>query len=110
MCIRDSGYVFLRRGNGSVQGLSPRGLPVGVQGGQIYQEGVLQFEPGDTLVLFSDGVIDASPELELTSTILAGELAGAISSQEMVDRLINITGRPDPQPDDITVVVLRCTG
>jgi phosphoserine phosphatase RsbU/P len=103
------GYVFLRRANSSVQGLSPRGLPVGVQGGQIYQEGVLQFERGDTLVLFSDGVIDANPELELTNTILAAELEGATSSQQMVDRLINLTGLPDPQPDDITVVVLRCT-
>jgi len=102
------GYVFLRRANGSVEGLSPRGLPVGVQGGQVYQEGKLRMNRGDTLVLFSDGLIDANPQLELTTKILSLQMAGLTTAQEVVDRLINLTGLPDPQPDDITVLVLRC--
>ena len=104
------GYVFLRRANGSVESLVPRGLPIGVQAGQAYQEGTIRFEKGDTLVLFSDGLIDANPELELTNLILAQQLAGPKSALEMVDLLINLTGMPDPQPDDITVLVVRCTG
>lgn len=102
------GYVFVRRADGSVETLSPRGLPVGVQSGQVYQEGTVQFAKGDVLVLFSDGLIDADPQLELTNKILARNLAGLHSAQEMVDRLVGLTGMPDPQPDDITVVVLRC--
>ncbi|GFO70760.1 hypothetical protein GMLC_43390 [Geomonas limicola] len=102
------GYVFVRRADGSVETLSPRGLPVGVQSGQVYQEGTVQFEKGDVLVLFSDGLIDANPQLELTNKILARNLAGLQSAQDMVDRLVGLTGMPDPQPDDITVVVLRC--
>jgi len=104
------GYVFLRRANGSVESLTPRGLPVGVQGGQLYQEGTVVFEKGDALALFSDGLIDANPQLELTNKILAKQMAGQKSALEMVDRLINLTGMPDPQPDDITVLVVRCTG
>lgn len=102
------GYVFLRRADGSVETLAPRGLPVGVQSGQVYQEGMVQFQKGDVLVLFSDGLIDANPQLELTNKILARNLAGLESAQEMVDRLVGLTGMPDPQPDDITVVVVRC--
>jgi serine phosphatase RsbU (regulator of sigma subunit) len=102
------GYVFVRRTDGTVEGLSPRGLPLGVQGGEVYQEGVVALQKGDVLVLFSDGVIDANPELELTNPILAEQLAGKNSAQEMVDALIALTGQPDPQPDDITVLVVRC--
>ena len=104
------GYVFLRRTNGSVEHLSPRGLPIGVQEGQLYQEGTVHFEKGDTLVLYSDGLIDANPQLELTNKILARQLSGHKNALEMVDQLINLTGMPDPQPDDITVLVVRCTG
>jgi serine phosphatase RsbU (regulator of sigma subunit) len=104
------GYVFLRRANGSVESLAPRGLPIGIQAGQLYQEGTIHFEKGDTLALFSDGVIDANPELELTNEILAKQMAGHKSALQMVDKLIDLTGRPDPQPDDITMLVLRYTG
>ncbi|HJV36548.1 SpoIIE family protein phosphatase [Geomonas sp.] len=102
------GYVFVRRADGTVDGLSPRGLPLGVQGGEVYQEGVVALEKGDVLVLYSDGVIDAKPELELNNQILAEQLAGKSSAQEMVDALMALTGQPDPQPDDITVLVVRC--
>jgi serine phosphatase RsbU (regulator of sigma subunit) len=104
------GYVFLRRTNGTVENLSPRGLPIGVQEGQLYQEGTIHFEKGDTLVLYSDGLIDANPQLELTNKIFARHLGGRKNALEMVDQLISLTGMPDPQPDDITVLVVRCTG
>ena len=83
---------------------------MGVQGGEIYQEGTVRLEKGDVLVLYSDGLIDANPELELNHEILAEHMAGQESAQDMVDLLIALTGQPDPQPDDITVLVARCTG
>ena len=104
------GYVFLRRADGTVESLAPRGLPLGVQGGEVYEEGVIRFEEGDMLVLFSDGLIDANPELELDNRILSEQLSGRGSALDMVNRLIDLTGLPDPQPDDITVLVVRCTG
>lgn len=104
------GYVFIRRASGSVETLAPRGLPLGVQGEEVYQEGSVRFEKGDVMVLYSDGLIDANPQLELTHEILSKELAGKRSALEMVDQLISLTQKPDPQPDDITVLVLRYTG
>ena len=104
------GYVFLRRANGSVESLSPRGLPLGVQGEEVYHEGTIRFERGDVLVLYSDGVIDANPQLALTNQILSEQMTGLETAMDMVNALINLTGHPDPQPDDITVLVARYTG
>ena len=104
------GYVFLRRADGAVETLVPRGLPLGVRGGEVYQEGVVHFMEGDVLVLYSDGLIDANPELALSNMIFSEQMAGLATAREMVDRLIGLTGEPDPQPDDITVLIARCTG
>jgi sigma-B regulation protein RsbU (phosphoserine phosphatase) len=102
------GYVFLRRRNGTVEELLPRGLPLGVQGESRYQEGIIHFEKGDTLVLYSDGLIDARPELSLNNQLLAEHLAGAASAQEMVDRLMSLTKPQEHLPDDVTVLVAHC--
>lgn len=104
------GYVFVRRAGGAVETLMPRGLPLGVKGEEVYHEGVVTFQKGDVMVLYSDGLIDANPRLALTHEILAEQLSDRGSALEMVDRLIALTERPDPQPDDITVLVVRYTG
>lgn len=104
------GYVFLRRSDGTVEELAPRGLPVGVPGEKLFQEGTVSFGKGDILVLYSDGLIDARPELNLDNRLLATRLTGAADAREMVDRLIGLTEQPGPVPDDITVLVVHCTG
>lgn len=103
------GYAFLRRENGKVEALKPRGLPLGIPGDKIYREGRVRFEKGDILVLYSDGLLDAKPELRLDNRALAARLEGTSSAREMVDTLIGLTEMRNPQPDDITVLVARCT-
>lgn len=102
------GYVFLRRCDGRVEELQPRGLPLGIPGKECFQEGMLTLERGDTLVLYSDGLIDARPELELNSRILADHLGGTASAQEMVNRLVALPALDGPPPDDLTVLVVYC--
>lgn len=104
------GWFFLRRAGGVVKRLTPRGLPMGVPGQKGYREGMIRFAPGDTLVLYSDGLIDARPELALNNRILAGQLRGATSAQEMLERLIGLPGGIESLPDDMTVLVAHCTG
>lgn len=101
------GYVFLRRCDGSVEELTPRGLPLGVMEKEGYQEGTLTFAAGDALVLYSDGLIDTRPELELDKRILAGHLAGATSAGEMLARLLALPTLVGPPADDLTVLVIR---
>ncbi|MCM2359047.1 MAG: SpoIIE family protein phosphatase [Geobacteraceae bacterium] len=102
------GYVFLRRADGAVEELLPRGLPLGVPSRERYQAGALTFRQGDVLVIYSDGLIDARPELELTSRLLADRLAGDGSSLELVERLTALPALAGPPPDDLTVLVVRC--
>lgn len=103
------GFVFLRRENGAVEDLLPRDLPLGVPGKKLFQEGTVVFQPGDALVLFSDGLIDARPELALNNTALAAQLGGQVTAQEMVERLVELTDQEGEQlPDDVTVLVVRC--
>lgn len=103
------GYAFLRRENGKVKTLSPRGIPLGIPGEKIYREGRIRLEKGDVLVLYSDGLPDAKPELKLNNHALAAYLDGTSSAREMVERLIGLTEMKEPLPDDITVLVVRRT-
>jgi len=103
------GYAFVRRADGAVKGLSPRGLPLGVPGQKHYREGTIHIALGDTLVLYSDGLIDARPELELNNQLLAGRLQGAATAREMLERLIELPGVEGPLPDDMTVLVAYCS-
>jgi serine phosphatase RsbU (regulator of sigma subunit) len=103
------GYAFLRRRNGAVESLLPRDLPLGVPGPKIYREGTFYFAQGDTLVLYSDGLIDARPELVLDKRMLADRIADLGSARDMVDGLIDLTAMEGPLPDDVTVLVVRCS-
>ncbi|WP_236021771.1 SpoIIE family protein phosphatase [Geomesophilobacter sediminis] len=103
------GFVFVRRADGTVEDLSPRGLPLGVPGDKLYQEGVVDFGKDDALILFSDGLIDARPELSLNNQRIAQQIAELPSAEAMVERLVALTAQTDPQPDDITILVVRCT-
>jgi len=102
------GFVFLRRANGRAEELLPRGLPLGILSDDVYQEGEITFCEGDALVVYSDGLVDALPEQDLNKDALAEVLAEAKSADEMVERLIGLVPPEDQQPDDLTVVVVRC--
>jgi phosphoserine phosphatase RsbU/P len=102
------GYAFVRRADGAVETLAPRGLPLGVPGPKLFQEGEVRFAPGDTLVLYSDGLIDARPELALNHQLLAAQLDGAASAREMLGRLMALIKAPEPLPDDVTILIAHC--
>ena len=104
------GYVFLRRADGTVEELIPRGLPLGVTAKEEYQEGTLAFGPDDALVLYSDGLIDARPELAHDNWALGRHLDGATSAGEMLARLLALPALEGPPPDDLTVLVIRRAG
>ncbi|MGN6358877.1 MAG: PP2C family protein-serine/threonine phosphatase [Thermomicrobiales bacterium] len=99
------GHVFIRRADGRAEPLPCRGLPLGIQAGVPFQEGTVEFAPGDALVLYSDGLTDARPDLRGDQAMLAGHLAGARHASEMVERLVAL-GANGPLPDDLTVVAL----
>jgi len=101
------GHVFVLRANGTVELLPTRGLPVGILPDETYQQGQVDFAPGDALILYSDGLIDARPDLVLDSPVIAAQLTGVNGVEEFVSRLIDFgSAGAGPLPDDLTVVAL----
>lgn len=102
------GLAFVARAGGVAQRLEPRSLPLGVLPGAGFAAGSVTLAPGDALVLYSDGLPDARPDLQLDPEALAGFLRGVAHAQEIVERLRNlvITGAK-ALPDDLTLVALR---
>ncbi len=102
------GHAFVRRADGTLEEVREGGLPLGILPDKSYQEGSVVFRPGDALVVYSDGLVDACPDLALDSATIADHLCEAMSAEEMVDRLVQLPPLTDLLPDDLTVVVLYC--
>jgi serine phosphatase RsbU (regulator of sigma subunit) len=88
--------------------LKPRGLPIGVVSDPSYVEGAIVLNPGDALVIYSDGLIDARPDLDLNHYTIANHLNGTDSALAMVDRLVALLAPLGIPPDDVTIVVVLC--
>jgi serine phosphatase RsbU (regulator of sigma subunit) len=101
------GHVVFLRVDGSTEELKPWGLPLGVLSDEQYAEGTVEFGPGDLLVVYSDGLTDARPELRdpqvLARLVGQGGTASEIA-QMLADRALEGDG---PLPDDLTIVTLR---
>lgn len=53
---------ILRRANGAFETLDVGGLPLGIKLGAEYQTATLELQPGDALIFFTDGVVEAFNE------------------------------------------------
>jgi sigma-B regulation protein RsbU (phosphoserine phosphatase) len=108
-------YPIMKRGD-KVWELEVSGLPLGIIDYAEYSDMSVDLEQGDFVILYSDGVSEATNE--------AGEIYGDerlleavqqadsdLSAQEMVDWIVKdvteFVGDVEPS-DDITIVVLRC--
>jgi PAS domain S-box-containing protein len=117
-----TGCSAVRRADGQIVKLRARSLPLGAsQGGegggppgpvgafddQEHEEGQLWLEPGDTLLVYTDGLVETtSGTVELEE--LLGTLDGTESAEDVVARLLGgVRGR---QTDDATVMLLRRVG
>jgi hypothetical protein len=65
-------------------------------------------EPGDALVVYSDGFVDAAPEIGADSARIGNLLEDAITADAMLKRFLSAASPAAARPDDLTVLVLRC--
>jgi sigma-B regulation protein RsbU (phosphoserine phosphatase) len=56
--------VLIRRRDGTIEEINSSGLPLGILGGASYSESVANIEPGDLVVLFTDGLTEAEDSNE----------------------------------------------
>lgn len=103
------------RGDGEVVTLPSTGMPLGLMPpGLAHTELAVTLGPGDTLVLYSDGVTDAvdATEQEYGDARLVELLRGAAGQppQVLIDRImtaIDAFAGGTPQFDDITLLIAR---
>jgi sigma-B regulation protein RsbU (phosphoserine phosphatase) len=53
---------ILRHANGAIETLEVGGMPLGIQAATNYETASLQLKPGDALIFFTDGVVEAFNE------------------------------------------------
>jgi len=117
LCFSNAGlpYPIVKRGK-KVWELEVNGLPLGVMNDAEYTELSLDLEAGDFVVFYSDGIIEATNEMEemyQTERLIKvlQEIDLSLSANEMVDRILQdvtmFVGEVE-QSDDITLVVVRC--
>ena len=108
---------FLVDGRGEVRRLETGGMPMGLFDGLPFAEESVRMEPGDFLVLFSDGVSEAlDPDgNEFEDARILESIAGAPgrdapAQMEHLLRSVKKFTAGAPQNDDVTVLVVAYRG
>lgn len=106
-------YLFSQRRGGRYTPLSATGMPLGVERETTWKQSSIQIEPGDLLVLYTDGIPDSQNEQgeffhqrRLIDTI-KGYLG--LSAQDMMVSIIDEVQRfsgNNAQFDDITLLLI----
>jgi hypothetical protein len=63
-------------------------------------------EKGETMIIYSDGLPDARPELDLDTAGVARVVSGLTGVNAKIDRLVNLVGGAEARPDDVTLVLV----
>ena len=108
---------LLRRQNGTIERLTTGGVALGMFEGSTYEEGLIRLDPGDAVLMYSDGITEAeSPDgqpfdeagLERTLALHAGayQTSAAATLGRAVFDAVERHRRDQRLADDLTVLVL----
>ena len=100
------GHARVLRGSGGQEVLGRRSAPIGMFPDTEFVSGKVTLGPGDSLVVFSDGLLDLRPDLATKEVQLPSEARRAATAQEMVDVLAQ-GARGKELYDDVTVLALK---
>jgi serine phosphatase RsbU (regulator of sigma subunit) len=118
VCYINAGHnnPILRRASGQIERLDAGGLPFGIQPEAKYESATVTLAPGDWLIIFTDGLVEAENanqdeygEARLLSSIEAGK---AGEPAEMLKRLmaeLDLFVGNTPQHDDVTCLLLKAS-
>jgi HAMP domain-containing protein len=110
---------LLFRASGEVERLEAGGLLLGFLPGQTYAQKEITLLPGDILVLYTDGITEASApgaekgereffgEQRLMDIVRANQSRTALEIQSAILRAISGYTADTPQEDDITLVIVK---
>lgn len=101
-----------RRHSGGASELRATGMPLGLMPGMSYEEKEVRLEPGDSVLFYSDGIVEAhDPEREMFGFPRLQGFVGAHPGGEalvefLLSELSRFVGEDWEQEDDITLVTL----
>lgn len=105
---------ILRRASGAIERLDVGGLPLGIQSEAKYESASVVLAPGDWLVIFTDGLVEAinTHEEEYGEHRLLAAIAGnaAAAPDVMLQRLMAALDAfvgMTPQHDDVTCLLIK---
>ena len=103
---------YRRHGTGALE-LRATGMPLGLLPGMGYEENETIVEPGDTVLFYSDGIVEAhNPQREMFSfgrlqSLVADHGGGSTLIEFLLAELGRFTGAGWEQEDDVTMVTLQ---
>ena len=105
---------ILRRANGQIEHLDGGGLPCGVQPEGLYPAGNVTLTPGDWLIIFTDGLVEAinsrDEEYGETRVQIVLEAGISLEPKDVLKRLmteLDLFVGNTPQHDDVTCMLLK---
>jgi len=114
-CNAAHNFPYILRSDGSLHTLSKsHGLPLGIYKDKIYKNNTFEFQPGDMMILYTDGVINSSDmnnkhygieKLEKNIQNLSD-----LTTEEVVSQLLKsivIYEGENQQADDISIMALK---
>jgi serine phosphatase RsbU (regulator of sigma subunit)/anti-sigma regulatory factor (Ser/Thr protein kinase) len=102
-----------RKSASGVEELRAIGMPLGLMPGMKYDEREVQLEPDDTVLFYTDGLVEAhNPQREMfgfphLKALLEDHPGGLATINYLLDQLAAFTGPDWEQEDDATLVVLQ---
>ncbi len=105
---------MLRRASGAIERLDVGGVPLGILSDCAYESAEMDLSPGDTLLIFTDGVVEAendrSEEYGEERLIRVFNANAGLSADEVLQAIMRdvlaFTGTA-PQHDDITCLIAK---
>ncbi len=106
--------IHLKAANGEMTLLKNTGMPLGLFDDQDWQQRKIQLDPGDMVIMYTDGVTDAQNPLNelygmerFSKTIQANRRRPPAELEKLVLEDIDRFLDGAPQPDDMAMVILR---
>jgi predicted ester cyclase len=104
---------YLHHSDGDAEELRARGMPLGLMPGMIYEEGEVSLREGESILFYSDGLVEAhDPKGEMFGFPRLRALVAEHGEERelgefLMEDLYSFVGEGWEQEDDITLLTLR---